>query len=301
MTPGIIAFFVVLAVITAAYALFAPAHTVIVPPSIPGDEPTMAKLSVFDRWIRPAVSNLMPQTPAALTEYARKNEGIASLLARTGNPWRVSPEEYVVVRVIAVVGGVMFLTLMMLLWATMGINLLPLWGAALIGAFLGYIAPKAMLDAAWGKRRRDLNAILPEALDLLRICMNAGYSFPNALEQTVSLLSDSITRDELTRVAAELRAGRTINQALGGFARRCPTDSVEAFVRAISQAQSTGVDIASTLAYQAGETRAEFERQIDEKSAKLQTTLFLPLIGFFLPTLLLLIFGPSVSSLMGAL
>lgn len=301
MTPGLIAFFVVLAVLTAAYALFAPAHTVVVPPTNPGDQPTTEKVSVFDRWVRPAVANLMPQTPAALTEYARKNEGIASLLARTGNPWRVSPEEYVIVRVVSVVAGIMFLTMMVILWASMGIDLIPLWGAALLGAFLGYLAPKAMLDAAWGKRRRDLNAMLPEALDLLRICMNAGYSFPNALDQTVSLLSDSITRDELTRVAAELRAGRTINQALAGFARRCPTDSVEAFVRAISQAQSTGVDIASTLAYQAGETRADYERMIDEKSAKLQTTLFLPLIGFFLPTLLLIIFGPSVTSLMGAL
>lgn len=301
MTPGLVAFFVVMAILAGAYALFAPSHTVTTAPRRPGGVPEETKVSGFDRWVRPAITNLMPSTPKALGEYARRNDKVAALLARTGNPWRVSPEEYIVVRVASLVVGVLALMVLTILWSAMGIDLVPLPIAAAVGALLGYLAPKSILDAAWGKRRRDLTTMLPEALDLMRICMNAGYSFQNALQETITMMPVSITRDELTRVNAELRAGRTESQALSAFARRCPTDGVEAFVRVMDQRRATGADVASTLSAQAEETRLEYERMIEQRAQKLQTTLFLPLIGFFLPTLLILIFGPSVSSLMNAL
>lgn len=302
MTPGLIAFFVVLSVMTAAYALWGPRRTIVrtgtEAPAEADDAPKSDQPdSIFDKWIRPAVTNILPQTPLALTQYARKNEKIAVLLARTGNPWRVSPEEYVVVRLLSVLAGVLVLMLM----SVTGYFTLDLYIAVLLGALLGYIAPKSMLDSVWAKRRRNLTSTLPEALDLLRICMNAGYNFPNALQQTVELLPQETTREELSRVVAELRAGRTVTQALTGFAHRCPTEGAEAFVRSITQAQATGADIADTLAYQSSESRAEYERIVDTKAQKIQTTLFLPLIGFFLPVLVALIFGPAVTMLMGAL
>lgn len=302
MTPGIVAFFVVLWVLTAAYALFAktgaPAETaeaaqVTQPTS--GDAKRTGE--TFEKLVRPVLSNLIPQTPRALREFARKSDAVSALLARTGNPWRVSPEEYVVVRVLAIVVGAMG----MMMLAVLNYAPIPLIAAVPAGMFIGYMGPKAMLDSAWGARRRDLVTTLPEALDLLRICMNAGFNFQNALQETVRLMAPSVTRDELSRVAAELQSGRTVTVALDAFARRCPTESVEAFVRAISQAQSTGVDIATTLAYQSTESRAEYEREVDVRAQKLQTMLFLPLIGFFLPTLLILLFGPSAIQLLGVL
>ena len=302
MTPGLIAFFVVLAVLSAAYAILAPTHTNNTGGAGKLDgtfgEPAEEKVeSLFDKLVRPAIVNILPQTPKSLTDYARKNQGIRVLLAKTGNPWRVTPEEYVVVRLLAVVAGMM----VMLFLTVVGYAPIPLMYSLPFGAFLGYIAPKSILDSAWAKRRRELSERLPEALDLLRICMNAGYNFQNALNQTVELLPQGETRTELSRVVAELRAGRTIVQALDGFARRCPTDGVEAFTRAINQAQATGVDIATTLSYQSEESRADYERAIEVKAQKLQSTLFLPLIGFFLPTLLIIIFGPAFVTLMGAL
>lgn len=292
MSVGLVSFFVVIAVLLTFYAIFAPTNTSakVYPlrPSAEGE-----KEALFERWIRPAVRNLLPQTPLALTEYARKNDNIAALLARTGNPWRVSPEEYMVVRILAVAGGVILMTLLVLI----GYANIPIYIASPVGAFLGYIAPKALLDAAWAKRRNSLNQTLPEVLDMLRICMNAGYNFSNALAQTVDLLVESPTKEEFNRVLSEMRAGRTIMQALTSFARRCPTEGVEAFVRAISQSQSTGADIASTLTYQSEEARAEYERAVDVKAQKLQTTLFMPLIGFFLPVLMIIIFGPAVTAL----
>jgi tight adherence protein C len=295
MTPGLVAFFVVLFILSAAYAILSPINEAI-NPSGAGPRRANAKKGLFDQLVRPIVGNLLPQAPRSFLEYARGDDKIAAMLAKTGNPWRVNPEEYVIVRAVAVIGGV----LLMMTISVVGYPV-DMLIAIPIGAFLGWIGPKALLDAAWGKRRRDLNTVLPEALDLLRICMDAGLNFQNGMQQTVSLLQESETRVELSRVVAELRAGRTLAQALDGLARRCPTDTVDAFTRAISQAQATGADIAATLAYQAEEARSEYERMIETRSQKLQTTLFLPMIGFFLPTLLVLLLGPSTSSMMGVL
>lgn len=295
MTPGLVAFFVIVSMLLAFYALLAPTNTKIT--TLDGDQVVRGQTGLFERIVRPALRNFLPQTPLAVTEYSRKNEGIRALLARTGNPWRVTPEEYVGVRILAVIAGIVVLTFL----STLNLFPVPVYLAIALGAFLGYIAPKAMIDARWSARRRDLNAFLPEALDLLRICMNAGLNFTNSLKQTTELLPPGVTRDELARVYSEVAAGLTLNEALESLAYRCPTDGVEAFVRAVSQANVTGSDISDTLAYQADETRAEYERIVETRAQKLQTTLFFPIILFLLPSLMVIIFGPSISSLSSSL
>lgn len=294
MAIGLVAFFVVLSVLVAFYAVLAPQTNVRVNRIIDGGEP---ESGFFDKWVRPAIRNFLPQTPLALTQYARKNGQIAGLLSRSGNPWRVTPEEYIAVRILSIV-----LAVMVFLFATVvGYLDVPLIGAVGFGLLIGALLPEQLLKGKWNKRRRDLESTLPEALDILRICMDAGYNFSTALEETVRLLPKGATKNELSRVASELRAGRTTEQALQGLANRSPTDGVESFVRVISQAQATGVDIASTLSYQADEARADYERQVDVKAQKMQTTLFFPVIGLLLPVLMVIMFAPSVSTLQNTL
>jgi len=294
MSVGLVAFFVVLSVLIAFYAVLAPQANIRINKVIDGGEPAS---SFFDKWVRPAIRNFLPQTPLALTQYARKNGQIAGLLSRAGNPWRVTPEEYVAVRVLAVIFGVM----VFLFAAVVGYLEIPLALAVGMGLLIGILMPDQLLKSKWNRRKRDLEYTLPEALDILRICMNAGYNFSNGLEETIRLLPSGATKSELGRVASELRAGRTTEQALMGLANRCPTDGVESFVRVISQSQATGVDIASTLSYQADEARADYERQVDVRTQKMQTTLFFPIIGLLLPVLMVIMFAPSVSTLQDAL
>jgi len=295
MDAGLVAFFVIIALLLAFYALLAPTNTTI--KTSFGETIIENRGGLFEKIVRPAVRNFLPQSPLALTEYAHKNDGVKALLARTGNPWRVSPEEYVAVRVLSILAGVVILTIM----SVFGLMPIPVYYALPLGIGLGYFAPKALLDTAWAKRRRELRSTLPEALDLLRICLNAGYNFSNALKQTSDMLPPGTTRSELARMSSEIAAGRSLNESLNAFSYRCPTDGVEAFVRAISQANTTGSDISATLAYQSEETRAEYERIIETRAQRLQTTLFFPIILFLLPVLMILLFGPSLTGIESSL
>lgn len=287
MAPGIVAFFTILAVLTACYAAFAPARRVATP-----DAPA-TPVGLFDKWVRPAVRNFLPIAPAFVVSYANGSGTVAGLLVRSGNPWKITPEEYVITRILAAGCGAAALSF----YAALGFFPLSPFIAFAAGAGVGYLIPQLLLSTAWGKRRKEIVRTLPEALDLLRICLNAGFNFTNALSQVVSLLPSGASRQELTRVVADLRAGRTVNQSMQDFARRVPLDQVEAFVRAVNISQSMGTDMASTLSGQAAEARAQYERIVEVKAQKLQTTLFLPIIGLFLPCLLVIMFGPSVSDL----
>lgn len=288
MSPGIIAFFVIVSVLFACYAAFAPANPVTEP-----DHEGAASPGAFGKYIRPTVRNLLPTAPAVLNKYARSNPGIDSALRRSGNPWKVTPEEYVVLRLLSAAVGATLLSLL----TGFGLLPVPAFAGFALGAALGYFVPSVLLSGQWGKRRKEVLRTLPDALDLLRICMNAGYNFTNALGQVVVLLPEGPTREELTRVLSDVRAGRTVDQALDDFAARIPTDQVDAFVSAVSIANSMGTDMASTLASQADETRRQYERKVEEKAQKLQTTLFLPIIGMLLPSMLIIIFAPALSQI----
>lgn len=292
MDAGLIAFFTVLAVFTAFYAYFAPTSPITYDEPI---RPEGYEPGIFEKWVRPAIRNFSPTAPPALANYARGNEGVATLLRRSGNPWNVSPEEYVFLRVLsalAVAAGVSF-------YAALGYLPVPPILAFVGGLAFGAFIPQALLSAAWGRRKKDLNRTLPEALDLMRICLNAGFNFSNALSEVVNLLPEGTTREELRRTQADLRSGKTVAQAMDDFAYRAPTEQVEAFVRAVNISQAMGTDMASTLSSQADEARLAYERVVDVKAQKLQTTLFLPIIAFFLPVLMIVIFGPSLSELGG--
>lgn len=288
MTPGIVAFFAILAVLLAFYAAFAPSHAV---PDSDGD--IGSPDTPFNRFVRPAIRNFLPTAPMFLAKYARTNPGVEGVLRRSGNPWHITPEEYVVLRLLAAAAGA---TLLSFMTAFGLIPIPPLLGFA-AGALIGYLVPSALLSAAWGKRRKDVARTLPEALDLLRICMNAGFNFSNSLGQVVGLLPQGPTREELTRVLSDIRSGKTVDQALDDFANRVPTEQVDAFVSAVSISNSMGTDMAKTLADQADEARLQYERKVEQKAQRLQTTLFLPIIAMLLPSMLIIIFAPALSEI----
>lgn len=293
MPLGLIAFLAAMTVLMVFAAIFAPVNTTGQHEGAPG-RPGSGSNGPFDKWVRPALRNFMSFTPRSVTENAARNEGTVAILARSGNPWRISPEEYAVLRLFAPLIGAVLLFVASI---TGYLSMLPPPVAAALGLLIGYLLPQQLLQAKWNARKSESRRTLPEALDLMRICMNAGYNFPNALAQTVDLLPAGVTKEELGRVSAEIRAGISVHDALRSLARRLPTEGVDAFTQAVEQAQITGSDIASTLAYQSSESRADYERVIEEKAQKLQTTLFFPIIGFFLPVLGILLFGPSMTQL----
>jgi tight adherence protein C len=165
---------------------------------------------------------------------------------------------------------------------------------------LGYLAPDFWLGRKIKKRQKRIRLGLPDVLDLLVICMEAGQS----LDQATARTSEELDRaqpevsDELGVVVLEQRAGRPRADAWKNFARRTEVDSVRNLTAVLVQSEKFGTSIAKTLRIHAETLRTERRQKVEEEAAKTTVKLVFPLVFFIFPSIFLVALGPAVLVIM---
>ena len=160
---------------------------------------------------------------------------------------------------------------------------------------LGYLAPDFWLGRKISKRQKHIRLGLPDVLDLLVICMEAGQS----LDQATARTADELRRakpeisDELGVVVLEQRAGRPRADAWRHCAERTAVDSVRNLVSVLVQAEQFGTSIAKTLRVHADTLRTQRRQQVEEQAAKTTVKLVFPLVLFIFPSIFLVALGPA--------
>ncbi len=168
---------------------------------------------------------------------------------------------------------------------------------------IGYYLPNVVLSSLTRRRQQELREALPDALDLMTVCVEAGLGLDAAMNRAASELGirSQEMANELGLVALELRAGMRREQALRNLALRTGVDDIAAFVSMIVQADRFGTNIAEALRVQAETMRAQRTIRAEEAAAKIPTKLLFPLIFFIFPSLLLVLMGPAAISVMRVL
>jgi len=169
--------------------------------------------------------------------------------------------------------------------------------AACLGAvLLGFIAPDIWLKNKIAKRRNILRKTIPDALDLLVVCVEAGLSTDAALTRVARETERSAAElsDELRLTAIELGFLPERRQALEGLARRVDLPAVRALVAALLQTEKYGTPLAQSLRVLSAEFRTERLLRAEEKAARLPATLTIPMVLFILPCLFIVIIGPAI-------
>lgn len=167
---------------------------------------------------------------------------------------------------------------------------------ALVGAVVGYYLPEWMLRSRAGKRQKQIQLALPDALDLMSITVEAGLSFDAALDR-VSREMGGPLGEELYRVVQEMRLGKGRGEALRDLAGRTTVDELKSFVMAMVQAEIFGISVAKVLHVQAGELRVKRRQRAEEKAQKLPVKIIFPLILCIFPALLVVLLGPAAISI----
>jgi tight adherence protein C len=165
----------------------------------------------------------------------------------------------------------------------------------LMGALiLGWRCPEVVLSRLAARRRTHLETGIPDALDLLVICAEAGLSLDHAIEQVGRVLraSNPDVAEEFAATAAEMRVSAVRGEALENLARRAGITSLRSIVAALNQSIRFGTPLAGALRMLAAEMRAERLARFEERAARLPVLLTLPLMAFILPALLLVIGTP---------
>jgi tight adherence protein C len=164
-----------------------------------------------------------------------------------------------------------------------------------IALALGYLAPDFWLGRKISKRQKRIQLGLPDVLDLLVICMEAGQSLDQATARTTEELSRAKPEisDELGVVVLEQRAGRPRADAWKHFAERTGVDSVRNLVSVLVQSEQFGTSIAKTLRIHADTLRVQRRQKVEEQAAKTTVKLVFPLVLFIFPSIFLVALGPA--------
>lgn len=165
-------------------------------------------------------------------------------------------------------------------------------GAVLVGAY----SPEIWVRNRIAKRRHAMTRAMPDALDLLVICVEAGLSLDAALKRTAGELARSAPElaDELELASVELGFLPDRSQALRNLAARTGIKPVAAMVGALLQTEKFGTPVAQSLRVLAAEFRNERLMHAEEKAARLPATLTVPMVVFILPTLFIVLIGPAI-------
>jgi tight adherence protein C len=160
--------------------------------------------------------------------------------------------------------------------------------------FLGWRFPEVILARLAARRHMRLEAGIPDALDLLVICAEAGLSLDHAVEQVSRVLrsSNPEVAKEFATTATEMRVLAVRSRALENLAQRAGIASLRGIVAALIQSMRFGTPLANSLRVLAAEMRAERLARFEERAARLPVLLTLPLMAFIMPCLLLVIGTP---------
>ena len=189
-----------------------------------------------------------------------------------------------------------------------GINYFPHWGSfKRFGAFaaivvLGYKAPDIFLSNKISKRTNAIRKGLPDALDLLVICAEAGLTVDAAFARVAKELGRAYPElgDEFTLTSIELSFLTERRQAFENLAYRVNLDAVKGVVTTMIQTERYGTPLASALRVLSAEFRNERMMRAEEKAARLPAIMTVPLILFILPVLFIVILGPAACSIADA-
>jgi tight adherence protein C len=146
------------------------------------------------------------------------------------------------------------------------------------------------------RRQTELTRALPDALDLMVVCVEAGLGLNQALVRVGEEI-DRVSRilsEEFVLVSLEIRAGAPREEALRHLGERTGLSEFRAFVSMLIQTDRFGTSIAQALRIHADESRTKRRQRAEEEAAKLAVKLLIPIVLFIFPSIFIVILGPAL-------
>lgn len=170
----------------------------------------------------------------------------------------------------------------------------------LLALGVGFLAPDFWLGKRIEARQKRIQRGLPDVLDLLVICMEAGLSLDQATSRSAAELTKSHPDlcDELQVVVLEQRAGRARSEAWKIMGERTGVESLRNLVSMLVQTEQFGTSIAKMLRVHSESLRTQRVQMVEEMAAKTSVKLVFPLVLFVFPALFLVTLGPAVIVMM---
>ncbi|HEX9362818.1 MAG TPA: type II secretion system F family protein [Candidatus Dormibacteraeota bacterium] len=244
-----------------------------------------------ERVLRPAIERLGSLLSRSTPQKARQD--LLNKLELAGRPGNLTPEDFAAVRLVA---AAVLAAVGLLVGLLMG-NPVYLVISLVAATILGYYLPVIWLKQKVDGRRSEVQKGLPDALDLLVICVDAGLGFDAALARVTDKYKNALS-ELLSKALREVSLGRPRLEALDEMGRNSGVEDLHNFMQAVIQSEQFGTGIGKILRIQADEMRRKRRQRAQERGAQATLKMMLPMVGCIFPTLWIVLLGPAVLILM---
>ena len=224
------------------------------------------------------VVRLTPQTTLERT---------TRLLELAGNPRNMTAAEFWAIRgvITVLLGGLGFIIARSKPTGTIFLYILGV-------SVLGFVLPILLLRSMKDRRQGAVVKKLPDALDLMTICVDAGLTFNAAMQKVDEKWEDELAR-EFGRVIYEMQLGKSRRAALKDMSDRLDVPDVTSFIAAVLQAEQLGVGIGKVLRIQSEQMRIKRRQRAEEKAQQAPVKMLFPMVFLIFPTIFLVLLGPA--------
>jgi len=230
-------------------------------------------------------------TPQTAIQTTARNMELA------GNPWRIDPSTFLAIRfILAVVLGGLAVTAFVgsTAWSTN--DKFMFIGGAAVG---GFYVPQIMLSSRVTRRQKEIRKAMPDALDLLTICVEAGLGFDAAMSKVAEKWETELSL-AFARVIREIQLGKVRREALKDMSERLGIAEMTSFVAAIIQSEQLGVSLAKVLRIQSDQMRVKRRQRAEEESRKAPIKMIIPMALLIFPSILIIILTPAALQIMAS-
>jgi len=227
----------------------------------------------------------------AIQDTARK-------LELAGNPWPIDAATFLAIRFIlaVVLGGFLVAIVLISPPSNPNDNFMYIGGAT----FAGFYLPHLMLTSKITRRQKEILKAMPDALDLLTICVEAGLGFDAAMSK-VSEKWDNELSLALSRTIREIQLGKVRRDALKDMSDRLGIPEMTSFVAAIIQSEQLGVSMARVLRIQSDQMRVRRRQRAEEEAHKAPIKMIIPMALLIFPSIMIIILTPAALQIMESL
>ncbi len=246
-----------------------------------------------ERVIRPGMEGIAHAFSSVLPASMLSN--IQQQITMAGNPMTLNA--YVTFWLFCLVlFGAMALMMFLALPANMMMQKV---GISFVFLAIGWIMPKSWLKGKVKTRQKVIVRALPDALDLITTCVEAGLGLDAALAR-VADKSEGPLAAELSRMLRDVAMGKMRREAMAELSSRVGVEELTSFVNSVIQAEQLGVGIAQVLRVQSDQLRTKRRQRAERTAHEAPIKMLFPLVFFIFPAFLIVILGPAVLRLAGS-
>ncbi len=247
-----------------------------------------------ERVIKPMIATVTRFAGKLTPSQSMEKQRMQLVLA--GSPYNMQVTEFTAMRlIVAVILGVVSLGLAILMQS----EFLQLVLFPIVGTAIGYLAPVFWLQRKIKARQKNILKILPDAIDLMTISVEAGLAFDGAMQRVADKWDNELAW-EFARAISEMRVGKTKRDALREIVARTAVPDLGTFVASVIQADQLGVSIAKVLRIQSEQMRVRRRQRAEEQAHKAPILMMIPMVFLIFPATYIVILGPSVPKMMSA-